>query len=267
MKKAKEQPNLKWFKFLTNYDSNGNCTDYVQLSEHLHISQILRRYTDLDSALDHTYMEETRCAIHFLLLIVASADAKLEREKVLFQKFLRENRFRLASNGISPPAEIFSSTSFASIDIPLVAAWLSTLSNEEKERFHMLKATFSDEQKERDMAIDTADYEKAYEALQLKQSRVQREKEVADNINRELARKQQGKMMIFAESLTSTDRSRFAVVKDEWLNNSDIMIHPKDANLYEKFRAAIFSGADESTDYARDVLAEIEAAQKDCLQS
>lgn len=264
LKQAQEQPNLKWFKMLTNYDSNGNCTDYVQLSEHLHISQILSRYPDLDNALDYTYMEETRCAIHFLLLIIASADAKLEREKVLFQKFLRENRFRLASNGISPPAEIFSSSSFASIDIPLVAAWLSTLSNEEKERFHMLKATFSDEQKERDIAIDAADYEKAYEALQLKQSRVQREKEVADGINRELAKRQQGKMMVFAESLTSTDRSRFAVVKDEWLNNSDIMVHPKDATLYEKFRAAIFSGADESTEYAREVLAEIEAAQKDC---
>jgi hypothetical protein len=41
-------------------------------------------------------------------MMLVDADAKLNREQVLFQKFLRENRFRLASNGIVPPPEIFS---------------------------------------------------------------------------------------------------------------------------------------------------------------
>lgn len=59
---------------------------------------------------------------------------------MLFQKFLRENRFKLLSNGIAPPAEIFASSSFASIDIQLVAVWLLSLADDERERFHLLKA-------------------------------------------------------------------------------------------------------------------------------
>ena len=263
---CRDQPNLKFVDqtWLHAYDNDGNNKETIKLSETIHSRIILTRLSDLDEALDFTYSEETRCAIHFLLLLLVGADAKMQREQVLFQKFLRENRFRLASNGISPPAEIFSSSSFASIDIPLVAVWLSTLTSEEIERFFMLKTTFSDEQKERDAAIDAADFEKAYEAITLKQSRLRREQEVADNINRELARRQQNRINAFVSTISATDGSRFLLLKDAWLQNADIYVQPKDQPLYEKFKAAIFTDQNESTEYAREVLAEIEAAQKDC---
>jgi hypothetical protein len=85
---------------------------------------------ELDAALDREFYEETRCVIHLQLLMLTASDARLCREKILFQKFLRENRFKLMSNGISPPANVFRTSSFASIDIPLVAVWLLSLTPE-----------------------------------------------------------------------------------------------------------------------------------------
>ena len=265
-KRAQEYPALKFLQqpWLNAYDDKGNNKMTVLLSDKIDSIFIFNKYKDLDAAIDYRYKEESRCAIHFLTLLCVAADAKVQREQVLFQKFLRENRFRLASNGISPPAEIFSSSSFASIDIPLVAVWLSTLTSEERERFHMLKATFSDEQKERDEAIDNADYQMAFEAQQLKQEREQREKEVAEILNREIARRQNIKIQEFTDTLYPVEKSRFNMKRDEWISNADCYIDPKDQPLYEKYRAACVSDLDEATEWARNVLSDIEAAQKDC---
>ena len=76
--------------------------------------------------------------------MVNAASAFLEREKTIFQKFLRENKFKLLQNGIAPPPEIFNSSSFASIDVELVAVWLTSLQKDEIERLHMLKGIFSE---------------------------------------------------------------------------------------------------------------------------
>ena len=265
-KRAQEYPALKFLQqpWLNVYDDHGNNKSTALLSDKIDSIFIFNKYRDLDAAIDYRYKEESRCAIHFLTLLCVAADAKVQREQVLFQKFLRENRFRLASNGISPPAEIFSSSSFASIDIPLVAVWLSTLTGEERERFHMLKATFSDEQKERDEAIDNADYQMAFEAMQLKQEREQREKEVAEILSREITRRQNIKIQEFTETLYPVEKSRFNMKRDEWVSNADCYVDPKDQPLYEKYKAACISDLDEGTEWARSVLSEIEAAQKDC---
>ncbi|KAF1778202.1 Peptidase C2, calpain family [Phytophthora cactorum] len=85
------------------------------------------------------------------------SDARLSREKILFQKFLRENRFKLMSNGISPPANVFRTSSFASIDIPLVAVWLLSLTPEARARFHALKAAFNEEMERTDTIVDAED--------------------------------------------------------------------------------------------------------------
>ncbi|RHY26440.1 hypothetical protein DYB32_008164 [Aphanomyces invadans] len=110
-----------------------------------------------DAALDVEFFEETRCIIHFQLMLLNAADARLSRERVLFQKFLRENRFKLMSNGINPPADIFKTSSHASIDIPLVATWLISLTREERHRFHTLKAAFSAEMDRKDAIVDAED--------------------------------------------------------------------------------------------------------------
>ncbi|DAZ96786.1 TPA: hypothetical protein N0F65_005784 [Lagenidium giganteum] len=111
----------------------------------------------LDEELDREFFEETRCVIHFQLLMLNAAEARLSREKILFQKFLRENRFKLMSNGINPPANIFKTSSFASIDIPLVAVWLISLTPEERSRFHALKAAFNEEMERTDAIVDAED--------------------------------------------------------------------------------------------------------------
>ncbi|KAF1320507.1 Calpain-like cysteine protease c2, partial [Globisporangium splendens] len=118
---------------------------------------ILMELPVLDEELDREFFEETRCIIHFQLLMLNAADARLSREKILFQKFLRENRFKLMSNGINPPANIFKTSSFASIDIPLVAVWLISLTPEERARFHALKAAFNEEMERVDAIIDAED--------------------------------------------------------------------------------------------------------------
>ncbi|GAB9467854.1 Calpain-like cysteine protease c2 [Globisporangium polare] len=118
---------------------------------------ILMELPVLDEELDREFFEETRCIIHFQLLMLNAADARLSREKILFQKFLRENRFKLMSNGINPPANIFKTSSFASIDIPLVAVWLISLTPEERARFHALKAAFNEEMERVDAIVDAED--------------------------------------------------------------------------------------------------------------
>lgn len=131
--------------------------DTVEEDKKNDLVTVLRKLPSLDAALDMAFYEETRCIIHFQLLLLAAADARLNREKVLFQKFLRENRFKLMSNGIHPPANVFRTRSFASIDIPLVAVWLLSLSREDRARFHALKAAFNAETERIDSLVDAED--------------------------------------------------------------------------------------------------------------
>ncbi|KAE9035636.1 hypothetical protein PR001_g9224 [Phytophthora rubi] len=119
--------------------------------------ELLLQLPEFDAALDREFYEETRCVIHLQLLMLTASDARLSREKILFQKFLRENRFKLMSNGISPPANVFRTSSFASIDIPLVAVWLLSLTPEARARFHALKAAFNEEMERTDAIVDAED--------------------------------------------------------------------------------------------------------------
>ena len=130
---------------------------------------------ELDDKLRAAFAEESRCFVHFQLLVAMAADARLQHEKVLFQKFLRENRFKLLSNGIAPPKDVFSGQSFASIDIQLVAVWLSTLQDDERERFHLLKTNFSEEQAIREREVDRADEAEDASAFELAMERAERE--------------------------------------------------------------------------------------------
>lgn len=110
----------RFYSFLTSFKDSRNCVclypkwtesysplgvdkRLVEIADPIDYPSILGRVRELDCAIDHTCAEEARCAVHFLMMILVSADANLDREKVLFQKFLRENRYRLASNGIAPP--------------------------------------------------------------------------------------------------------------------------------------------------------------------
>ena len=68
-------------------------------------------------------------------------------------------RFKLAERGVNPPRNIFASNSFSSIDIPLVAVWISTFSREQEEMFNVLKTEFYQQQALKGETIDNEDYE------------------------------------------------------------------------------------------------------------
>jgi hypothetical protein len=265
-KQAQQYPRLEFLntKWLNVYDEHGNSGAVTALSEPMDLVGMLRALPEFDKAINYTYMEESRCAVHFLLLLMSVADSRLQRETVLFQKFLRENRFRLASNGISPPSAIFSSSSYYSIDIPLVAVWLSTLSEEERERFHALKATFSEEQTLRDEAVDADDYQFAYDAMILKNEREMREHDLHSHLKSDIQRVQMQKVYSFAETLNGYEAKIFELKQDTWLKDADCFVEDKNKDLYAKFRAACMTENDEITEYARQKMGEIEAAQIDC---
>ena len=77
--------------------------------------------------------------------------------------FLRENRFKLLANGVKPPADIFRSNSYATIDVGLVANWLVRLTPEQHERFMQLKERFTAELENRELIKDMEDHAHAEE--------------------------------------------------------------------------------------------------------
>jgi hypothetical protein len=109
-----------------------------------------------DFALSRRFALESKCHVHFQLLVAVATEAKLRREQVLLQKFLRNYRFSLISNGIGPPDTIFSTASYSSIDLKLVALWLSSLTPDERGRFQVLRERFAREQAQKDTAIEEA---------------------------------------------------------------------------------------------------------------
>jgi hypothetical protein len=265
-KYAQTKPYLKFLQqpWLNKYDEFGNLTTLAQLGDSFDAVATLNRLVEVDELVDEALHEEIRAGILFISMITVAADAKLNREQILFQKFLRENRFRLASNGITPPSDIFASSSFASINIPLVAVWLSTLSQEERERFHMLKATFSEEQLLRDEAIDNEDYQHAIAAKDLAAEREGRDQEMFQSIQHDISLRQAERVRALIEHLTPAEKQVFVNYKDEWIGNADCAVLPEYAELYEKFRTAVMHDENESTEYARQVLGDIEAARRDC---
>eukprot|EP01038_Epipyxis_sp_PR26KG_P011932 gene11932-15972_t len=265
LKSCKESPRYQFLypKWFDNYDENGNSLSRIQLSEPIDTVGILTRLPDYDTALNFVYKEELRCSIHFLLLMIAEADAKLQREKVLFQKFLRENRLRLASNGIIPPKEIFSSASFASINIPLVSVWLSTLSDDERDRFHLLKQTFSQELSEKDLLVDQADVLFEQEISDLIYDQQKRDQYMYDKLHIEVYRRKEARIQAFADSLEGYGKIKFSQRRDLWLNDLDCYVDIKEKDLYEMFKNACLNVRDEAREAVHGILQDVEGGQKD----
>ena len=250
-------------KFFDSYDKEGNNITTVMLSEGLDSRAILSKVMEYDKALDYTFKEEARCAIHFLLMMIMDSEAKLEREKVLFQRFLRENRFKLASNGISPPHEIFSSESYASTNIPLVAVWLSTLTADERERFHSLKAAYSEEQKIKDEKVDAADYNLFSESRSLELERLNRDHEQGELFDRYVYMKKEERIQEFSNTLLGLEKVRFQARKETWLADPNVYVDVKEIDLHNRFKIACMTERDEVKEFVHNTLTDIETGQRD----
>jgi hypothetical protein len=142
--------------------SYGPLRDTISMYSHL---------PDLNDHLDQEFEEETRMIVHFQVLLVLSAFSKMEKETTLFQMFLRENRFKLLANGVRPPANIFRSDSFATIDVGLVANWLIRLTPEQHQRFMQLKERFASELANREMIRGMEDKMQSDEIAKAHQAR------------------------------------------------------------------------------------------------
>jgi hypothetical protein len=165
----KQQQQQQQQNTTTHGGSSNSSTNGENKRKPTDLIHFLLEMPVIDEELDKQFYEETRCIILFQLLMLNAADARLSREKILFQKFLRENRFKLMSNGINPPADIFKTSSFASIDIPLVAVWLLSLTPEERTRFHALKAAFNEEMERTDAIIDAEDQQSKLDQQELRE--------------------------------------------------------------------------------------------------
>ena len=97
------------------------------------------------------------------------------------------------------------SESFASINIPLVAVWLSTLSDDEVERFHTLKRSFSEEQRAKDELVDAADYDLFIDARNLEKERSQRDKDWAELFDRHVLIQKEERYQQFANTLLGAE--------------------------------------------------------------
>lgn len=111
--------------------------------ENHNILEALERYMIHRPLLAKEFCEEMETMVLFQLLVLLAADEKVKAEQVVFQKFMGEYRFKLLANGIKPPSKIFESKSHATVNVNVVASWISRLPDEKREKFFSLKKKFT----------------------------------------------------------------------------------------------------------------------------
>ena len=250
-------------KWVDDFDNSGNDSSLFHLRYHLDVKVIYEKLQTMDHDLDFSFQDETRCAVHFLLLTVAATDAKLHHEQILFQKFLQHSRQRLAASGVPVPAGVFSSSSFASINIALVAIWLSTMTEKEKEKFERVKGMFDKEQGERDRTVDDEEKKCLEEERLLLADRRSRELQMCSQLEQDMKQRLNERLFAFGETLYPDEKIIFNQRREVWLTRPDTEVKSHELEVYEKFAKAVFD-KDETAAYARSLLAEIEGGQKDC---
>jgi len=169
-----------------------------------------------DEALSQRFALESKCQVHFQLLVAVATEAKLRREQVLLQKFLRNYRFSLISNGIGPPDSIFSTASYSSIDIKLVALWLSSLTPDERGRFQVLRERFAREQAQKDTAIEEANMEMEQAASNVLHQRQRKELAQCEKFRSDTLKRRQLRLSAWVKALNPTDADRFLQLQPMW---------------------------------------------------
>jgi len=227
--------------------------------DHGKLQSRLQLLPNEDVALTKMFELENRCVTHFQLLISVATEAKLKREQVLLQKFLRNYRFSLISNGIGPPDTIFSTESYSSIDLRLVALWLSSLNADERGRFHVLRERFAKDQNIKDAAIEDANRQIENEANDLEQYKQKRELVMCERFQKDLMYRRNLRLQSWLKSLSGTEAERFLVLRTLWEKGQDIPQPSRsDAALRRRYESEVLLNHEESLQNARETLEEIE---------
>jgi len=252
--------------WLYDYDENGNYRKAALLPDRMDHITFLESFLDKDKALAHNYAEEFRAGAHFLVMILVGAEAKFQREKILFQKFLREGRQNLAKNGIMVPTKVFRTSSYASVNIPEIALWLISLDNEARHRFHSMKAIFTLKGYKLDEAVDDDDYDFEFNASKLKRERAERERIMIAKIQVDIVQRKERRIDQWVATLIRAEQMKFTKFRKLWTSGADVFIDSLDIPLYDKFKESQERGVDEITDYAWECLEEIENVERDCVR-
>lgn len=220
---------------------------------------------ELDAIIDHVYAEEIKTGVHFLSLLITSSNKKLNYEKNIFSKFLYDSKNILLSYGIILPSSIFKSLSFHSIDIPLTAVWLSTLSNNELDIFYNIKNKYILKLLEKENIQDQNDNNLISDMNTLLDEKKEKENEYFDSMKIDMILRKNQRLDNFIINLNETEKNQVFLFKDIWLNNDYCNVEVGDTGLYERFRGAVMNDIDSSVTYGRQVMAEIEVCIHICI--
>ncbi|CAM9325405.1 unnamed protein product, partial [Ectocarpus sp. 12 AP-2014] len=259
---------------LARYLPDGQRKDANTLSPPIDHPDILLEILDNESVFRGAFREELMCMMHFQILVLLSAEARLQREAsrrgprllsgILFRKFLKENHFKLLSNGIVPPNTVFSSASFASVNIPMMAVWLTGLTGEERERFQALRRKFSEIQSDRDRAVIEADEACDKAAAELEKGREARSNKMAAKQRETFARRRAERADAWTEQLAIQDQQMFTSLRAQWLKHDNVTVHPTHKLLREGFEREVLLHGEELETNARESLEDIESQGRGC---
>ena len=250
---------------VNKYDAKGGRKLVAKADGPVDVRRLLKDLTDYDVALDKRYLEEVRAAIHFTLMLVTSCDARLKHEKVNFQKFLRENRFKLLSNGLKPPSNIWGSGTKSNFDVAIVATWLSGLTPEERERFHMLRSAFNVELASREREIDKADEDRRVAAARLREKLLPIEEKNCAKRFEKLTLMRNARLDNWkATQLDAAEKLRFKELQVKWMADPNVEVAPADSVLRGKFEQHVIVKTDEGILESRNFLKDVESGEKYC---
>jgi hypothetical protein len=189
-----------------------------------------------------------------------SSNKKLDYEKTLFSRFLYDSRSMLISYGIKLPSTVFKGLSFYSIDLPLSALWLSTLTYKELETFYNIKNMYILKLLDREIIQDEKDNNFILDINILLEERKDREIEYFNTMKADMIVRKQQRFDHFINNMTLnyTEKDVVTTCKDVWMNDNYCDVELGDMDLYERFREAVLNDIDSSVVYGRQVMAEIE---------
>ena len=249
-------------KIVQAFDEKGARKVVAKTEGAVDSRDMLKSLPKYDGGLDRRYSEELRCCISFVMSLVNSCDTRLKHQKVNFQKFVRENRFKLLSNAIAPPKEVYSGKS--GFDVALVATWLCGLTPEERERFHLLRVAFNKELISREKALDYENEQRMKRARELRESLAPKEEENCKKRFEKFKVERQNRMEKWKGNLSDGERERFRHLQISWMSNPTVDVADNDAALRQKFEQHVLTKTDEGTMAAREFLKAVEAGDKFC---
>jgi len=255
------------FSTLWRFDSEGTRI-YAQEAIELEAGQEIRQLDELYTSFQRRFNHELKALASFHLFVLAGAATHLSYEKIRFQTFLREKRFKLLSNGVAPPHEIFDTFSFAVLNVQLVASWLESLGEDQRERFHLLQENFKTEQSDYQAKRDQHDLNEVLAATKLAHSRLEREHEMYVKRAEECSIRRSRRMKKWVSCLNTDEQHRFIHLlqgqsKCDAISSSKLADEP----LRRSYQLHVLHNNEETVGNCRERLAELEAGEVDCYPS